>query len=78
LNAQVLGVSGDSIETHRKFAQRHGITFPLLRDRDKKIRRAYGGGRITYLIDQEGIIRFVGKGVPDNHELLNELKKIDR
>ena len=72
LNAQVLGVSSDSLETHREFAAKLGLKFPLVAD-DGTIRKVYGGGRITYLIDQSGIIRYVHKGMPDNDILLREL-----
>jgi peroxiredoxin Q/BCP len=72
LNAQVLGVSSDSLETHREFSAKLGLKFPLVAD-DGSIRKVYGGGRITYLIDQSGIIRYVHKGMPDNDTLLREL-----
>ncbi len=38
----VLGVSADSIESHRKFKQKYGLTFPLLSDADKRVVSAYG------------------------------------
>ena len=78
LNAQVLGVSTDSLKTHGKFAGEHGLSFPLIADEDGKVARLYPGGRVTYIIDKEGIVRFVQKGVPDNDLLLRELKKLPR
>lgn len=75
LNAQVLGVSSDTLETHRDFANKLGLNFPLIAD-DGAIRQLYGGGRITYLIDQAGIIRFLHKGMPDNNILLREINKL--
>ena len=72
LNAQVLGVSGDKLETHQDFAAKLGLSFPLLVD-DGSIRKFYGGGRTTYLIDQSGIIRLVSKGMPDNDMLIRAL-----
>lgn len=77
MNAQVLGISGDSMQTHEKFAEQYGISFPLISDKEKNIRRQYGGGRITYLIDTDGTIRFIKKGIPDNEELLDQLKKLN-
>ena len=68
LNVQVLGVSGDSLETHRDFAEELGLSFPLLVD-DGSIRKHYGSGRITHLIDRDGIVRYVHKGMPDNETL---------
>jgi peroxiredoxin Q/BCP len=72
LNAQVLGVSPDSLETHREFAEELGLSFPLIAD-DGSLRQIFGSGRITYLIGQDGIIHFVDKGMPDNERLLKEI-----
>jgi len=72
--AQVLGVSGDTVETHGRFAEQHGIRFPLVSDVEGNIGRNYPGGRVTYVIDRAGIVRFVMKGMPDNPRLLEVLK----
>ena len=75
LNVQVLGVSSDTLETHNAFAKKLGLSFPLLVD-DGSIRKIYGGGRITYLIDQSGIVRYVHKGMPDNDRLIREVNNL--
>ncbi len=75
-NAQVLGISGDDLATHRKFARQYGINYPLLADPRNEIRQLFGGGRITYIVDNTGFVRFVQKGIPDNKELLKELDKL--
>jgi len=72
LGAQVLGVSADSLETHEDFVKKLGLNFSLLVD-DGSIRKIYGSGRLTYLIDQSGILRYVHKGMPDNNRLLEEI-----
>ena len=72
LSAQVLGVSADSLETHEDFVKKLGLNFSLLVD-DGSIRKIYGSGRLTYLIDQSGILRYVHKGMPDNDRLLQEI-----
>lgn len=71
-SAQVLGVSSDRLETHREFAASLDLDFPLVAD-DGTLCRLYGSGRITYLIDRIGIIRFVQKGMPDIAVLLGAL-----
>jgi peroxiredoxin Q/BCP len=78
LDAQILGVSSDSMETHMKFAKEYDITFPLISDSEKQIKNVYGSSRITYLIDKKGIVRFIQKGVPENKDFLRELKKLSR
>lgn len=77
LNTQVLGVSSDSIETHKKFTEEYGITFPLISDEDKSVRKLYDKGRITYLIDKNGIIRYIQKGVPKNRKFLKKIKRLE-
>ena len=65
--AQVVGVSSDSVRSHRRFAQRHALPFLLLSDADGAVRRLYGvektlgllPGRVTYVIDQTGVVRHV-------------------
>jgi peroxiredoxin Q/BCP len=75
LDAQIIGVSTDSIDTHNEFAEKNMIGFPLVSDDDESIKKLYGRGRITYLIDKSGIIRFVKKGVPENTEFMEQLRK---
>src|SRR5256884_8570218 len=66
-DAQVVGVSSDSVRSHRRFAQRYDLPFLLLSDRDGAVRRLYGvektlgllPGRVTYVIDQTGVVRHV-------------------
>src|SRR3989442_4376172 len=60
--AEVVGISSDSVASHRRFATRQGLPFLLLSDRDGAVRRLYGvektlgvlPGRVTYVIDQAG------------------------
>lgn len=75
--ADVIGVSGDSAERHRTFAQQHKLSFPLVSDADGSLRKAFAvpktmglfPGRVTYVIDQEGIIRqiFSAQFASDEH-----------
>ena len=65
--AAVIGVSGDSAARHQAFASNHRLPFVLVSDSDGKARRAFGvpkalgilPGRVTYVIDKEGIVRHV-------------------
>jgi peroxiredoxin Q/BCP len=67
LDCEVVGISSDSVESHRSFAERHGLPFTLLSDEGGKVRKLYGvsntfglfPGRVTYVIDQQGVIRHV-------------------
>lgn len=63
--AVVIGVSSDSEESHRSFADHHRLPFVLVSDRDQAIRKAYGvpktlgllPGRVTFVIDRDGVVR---------------------
>jgi thioredoxin-dependent peroxiredoxin len=61
IDAVVLGVSNDSVESHAGFAKEHTLPFTILSDADKKIIGAYEASvvwtkRISYLIDPDGNI----------------------
>ena len=81
-DAVVLGVSGDSVESHGKFAAKYGLTFPLLSDESKEVLKAYGVWkeksmygrkymgieRTTFLIDAQGKVSHVFQKVKvDGH-----------
>jgi len=65
LGAEVWGVSGDDAASHQRFAARHQLPYPLLVDRGNALRQAFGvpsvlgllPGRVTYVIDRQGVIR---------------------
>ena len=76
MDAQIIGVSTDSMETHLEFVKERGIDFPLVSDDGKTIKKLYGWGRVTYLIDKNGIIRFIQKGVPNNQDFIDRLKAL--
>ncbi len=64
--AEVIGISSDDVETHKRFVEEHQLPFTLLSDGDGKVRDMYGAwgightpGRVTFLIDKQGIIRMV-------------------
>ncbi len=63
-NAEIIGVSADSISTQKKFAEKYGNKFPVVADKEKKIITDYGvlnekgtsAQRITFIIDENGKI----------------------
>jgi len=89
LDATVLGVSPDSIESHGQFRTKFGLNFPLLADEGHAVSEAYGVWkersmygrkfmgveRSTFLIDEEGCVAEVWRKVkPKGHaEMLEEV-----
>ena len=65
--AEVIGVSSDSENSHQRFAARYHLPFLLLSDEKGAVRKLYGvpttmgilPGRVTYVIDKEGIVRHI-------------------
>lgn len=89
LNSQVLGVSLDDVDSHRKFAERYSLPFPLLADPRGLVVESYGvktrmfgmsvAKRETFLIDPDGNIAKHYKNVdPDEHsaEVLADLAEL--
>lgn len=64
IGAEVIGVSVDSVESHRKFTAKYKLPFPLISDKSKRITKAYGvlrpalssANRVTFIIDKNGKI----------------------
>ena len=87
--AVVIGVSGDSTDRHQAFAANHRLPFVLVSDTDALARRAFGvpksmgllPGRVTYVIDKEGIVRhiFSSQFAADRHveEALESIRKLN-
>jgi thioredoxin-dependent peroxiredoxin len=65
--AEVIGISADSPQSHQQFAQKYSLPFTLLSDTDNQVRKLFGvpstlfvlPGRVTYVIDKEGIVRHI-------------------
>ncbi len=90
-NAVILGVSLDSVDSHKKFCTKEGLNFKLLADTDHKVTAAYGSltnfglvkfaARNTFLIDPQGKIAKIFIGVnPSTHspEVLASLDQLQR
>jgi len=65
VGAEVWGISPQGLESHEKFAVRHGLQMPLLADPDKSVIQRYGIGmpglglkRSIFLVDAEGVLRW--------------------
>jgi peroxiredoxin Q/BCP len=80
---KVFGVSTDAVESHKKFAAKYGLPFPLLSDKEKDVVKRYGvqsligTKRSSFLIDPEGRIAKIYTNVkPPQHasEVLTDLE----
>src|SRR5665648_271287 len=83
LGAEVLGVSGQSVESHVAFASHYGLPFILLSDEGNKVCELYGvphsmgilPGRVTYIIDKQGVVRHIFNSQTQAQQHVKEAKK---
>jgi peroxiredoxin Q/BCP len=80
LGAEIVGISSDSMESHQSFAKKHRLPFILIPDENKTLKNIFGvpnslfgllPGRVTYLVDTQGVIRFV-------HDSVNPITHISK
>jgi thioredoxin-dependent peroxiredoxin len=88
-DAVIIGISGQSVESHKKFAEKHRLSFTLLSDEGNNIRKQFGvptnmlgllPGRVTYIADKTGKVIYIfnsqSKAKEHVDEALRILKKI--
>ena len=86
LGAEVWGVSGDDAVSHRRFAERHQLPYPLLSDKTGSLKRSFGvpktfgllPARVTYVIDQKGVIKLVFNNLLDGPAHVKEAESVVR
>lgn len=85
--AEVVGISTDSVESHRKFAEHHELPLRLLSDADGTAAKLYGAqsiipgrtARSVFVIDPQGVLRYsdirrLGLTKPKDDAIINEIK----
>lgn len=86
----VLGVSPDSVKSHNNFKEKYELNFNLIADTEKEISELYGAFgekkmygktymgviRSTFLIDPDGIIRYIWKNVKVNGHVEKVIEKL--
>lgn len=81
---QIVGISSDRVESHKRFSEKYNLPFTILSDSDKKTIKDYGADglvfakRTSYLVNPEGVIeKIYAKVNPTTHaeEILNDLNK---
>jgi peroxiredoxin Q/BCP len=88
VGAEVIGISADNPDSHSRFASKYNLPFILLSDTNNQVRKAFGvpstlfilPGRVTYVIDKEGIVKHIFDSMLDFKahvdEALKTLKEI--
>lgn len=90
LGAVLWGISTQDVASHRRFAERRGLTFPLLADVDKQVHTAYGARgigpltkRAVAVVDGDGVVRYlhasqVGLTFKDTAAIAEVLTSLDQ
>jgi peroxiredoxin Q/BCP len=82
--AEVIGISADSPQSHQQFAGKYDLPFQLLSDTDNQVRKLFGvpnsmwvlPGRVTYVIDRQGIVRHIFNSMLDFQAHVDEALSI--
>lgn len=81
LGADVVGISSDDVSSHGSFANKHRLPYRLLADVDGRVRRllgvpgalfGLGSGRVTYVVDRDGTVRHIHKGLLQSQQHVDE------
>jgi peroxiredoxin Q/BCP len=84
-DAEVIGISGQSVDSHKKFAEKHQLTYTLLTDTENKLRKQFGvptnlfgllPGRVTYITNKNGEIIHIFNSQMQAEKHVDEALKI--
>ncbi len=82
----VFGVNHANADSHNAFIEKYGLTMPLLIDKDRKVSKKYGAikymfgnesiKRSVIIVDKNGKLAYVKRGMPENEEILEALAQL--
>jgi thioredoxin-dependent peroxiredoxin len=84
-DALIIGISGQSVESHKLFAEKYRLSFTLLSDKDNKVRKLFGvpvnflgllPGRVTYIVDKSGKVVYIFNSQTQARKHVDEALKI--
>jgi len=83
--AMIIGISSQSVVSHKKFAEKYKLNFTLLSDENSKIRKMFGvpsfgilQGRVTYVVDKKGIVNYIFNSQTEATKHVDEALRILR
>ncbi len=84
-DAMIIGISSQSVESHKAFAEKHRLNYTLLSDPGNKVRKMFGvptnlfgliPGRVTYVVDKEAKVVFMFNSQIDAEKHVDEALRI--
>ena len=84
----IFGINQADADSHNAFIEKYDLTIALLIDKDRKVSKKYGAiknmfghesiRRSVIIVDKNGKLAYVKRGMPDNKEIREALKKIEQ
>ena len=83
--AVLIGISGQSVESHKKFAEKYRLNYSILSDKGNSVRKLFGvptnlfgllPGRVTYLVDSKGTVAHIFNSQTQTERHVDEALKI--
>lgn len=84
-DALIIGISGQSVESHKKFAEKHHLNFTLLSDAGNKVRKQFGvpsdlfgliPGRVTFVANKTGKVIYIFNSQTQTEKHVDEALRI--
>jgi thioredoxin-dependent peroxiredoxin len=82
-DAMIIGISGQSVKSHRSFAEKHKLNYTLLSDQKGWVRKMFGApahglipGRVTYIVDKTGTIIYIFNSMTEATRHVDEALRI--
>lgn len=84
-DATIIGISAQSVESHKHFAESNKLNYRILSDEENHVRKLFGvpsrafgliPGRVTYVVDKKGIVVFIIDSQTDTQRHVDEALKI--
>ena len=85
VDAMIIGISGQSVKSHKKFAEKHRLSYTLLSDEGNKVRKLFNvptnffgilPGRVTYIIDKNGKVLYIFNSQVQSTQHVDEALRI--
>ncbi|WP_321331733.1 redoxin domain-containing protein [uncultured Bacteroides sp.] len=84
-NTMIIGISGQSVQSHLDFAHKYQLNFTLLSDEDNSVRKLFGvpssamgtiPGRVTYIVDKKGKVVFMFNSLVNAEKHVEEALRV--
>jgi peroxiredoxin Q/BCP len=81
INAEIIGISSDDVDSHKKFTEKYRLPYTLLSDGNNEVRKLFGvpsnllgliPGRVTYVVNKQGMVVYIFNSQMDAEKHIEE------